>query len=769
MKFTPAAEAALLKWANLFPLDSRVESVADLSDGYALSRMLEDIDPQYAVPIRDFETVKNSNSPSKWLIKKKNLGAVSKHLFRYIQEQCQSLNSMALEDPIDFNAIAEYNDEQNTYKLLAVFLMAAVKGARIAYYVETIMTKLDKVTQAEIASIIQTMEETAPSSNTPPSGSSHRHADHDLALEEEIATLRKDLDESMKKNADVFSRLDRLTVNNDNLQNEIKQRDATIEALESASRGDQSDYIVNLQTQIQEQNQLIERQETQADIDKEIKESYHKELLSLRPTREKLVEAEDRLKELTQANLELERKANQVDHFKRKLERHVAIENENLKLRDQIEVLEANQVDFDKVHDENAKVKNTLQEYQRKFESYELQVVEISNQKHLLEGELRLQTLRIEQIAERQQHDEKFISDLQEQLRTGPASPNSPTTATGGLNLEQELEQSDDPTRNYTLEISRLRSEIKALKEGDRRTDNANIRVDLAESERVRKRIEDNFRDLTERNAITQEQLSAVISNSKGELLVQPTNQLSIIGPLHILTEDFHRNEALAHTRKLYLEASQELSTLKTKLSVVQNDLASRDREIMTAKADLSAIDRDELDAIQTLRTTNGIITTSLENDLLVLRKQHQDLTTDFEVQKSQLLDTLLSKDRLMHDLASLKERTGLSDQETVESAKARSTKETELAEQITKKDALIEDLQRKLKSAEDATPDAQKAANETMIKNLARENALIATAWYDLTSRLQSNHVVLQRRQDAPRSWLNKQRQMVQATGGRR
>jgi hypothetical protein len=38
----------------------------------------------------------------------------------------------------------------------------------------------------------------------------------------------------------------------------------------------------------------------------------------------------------------------------------------------------------------------------------------------------------------------------------------------------------------------------------------------------------------------------------------------------------------------------------------------------------------------------------------------------------------------------------------------------------------------------------------------------MITTAWYDLTSRLQSNHVVLQRRHDAPRSWLNKQRQMV-------
>lgn len=53
-------------------------------------------------------------------------------------------------------------------------------------------------------------------------------------------------------------------------------------------------------------------------------------------------------------------------------------------------------------------------------------------------------------------------------------------------------------------------------------------------------------------------------------------------------------------------------------------------------------------------------------------------------------------------------------------------------------------------------------ATLEQVIKNLECENAMIATAWYDLTSRLQSNHVVLQRRQDTPKSWVNKQRQMV-------
>ena len=55
-----------------------------------------------------------------------------------------------------------------------------------------------------------------------------------------------------------------------------------------------------------------------------------------------------------------------------------------------------------------------------------------------------------------------------------------------------------------------------------------------------------------------------------------------------------------------------------------------------------------------------------------------------------------------------------------------------------------------------------KQAQSEQIIKNLQRENALITTAWYDLNSRLQSNHVVLQRRQEMPKSWLNRQRVMV-------
>ncbi|KAI0001550.1 hypothetical protein F4779DRAFT_622400 [Xylariaceae sp. FL0662B] len=85
------------------------------------------------------------------------------------------------------------------------------------------------------------------------------------------------------------------------------------------------------------------------------------------------------------------------------------------------------------------------------------------------------------------------------------------------------------------------------------------------------------------------------------------------------------------------------------------------------------------------------------------------------------------------------------------------------LMSQLEQSELKNRELERTLKAVRAGSEaGAQKAQADQVIKNLQRENAMIATAWYDLTSRLQSNHVVLQRRHEVPKSWLNKQRQMV-------
>lgn len=135
---------------------------------------IEDIDSHYA--INDLE---KHASPSKWLNKKKCLEAVYRSLLRYIRNHTLELDYLTLETTIDFDAIAEHDDIQETIKvatyvptesplsklesdltntciqLLTIFLMAAVNGPTKEKYIGNIMNQLDESAQFQIMDLIQ--------------------------------------------------------------------------------------------------------------------------------------------------------------------------------------------------------------------------------------------------------------------------------------------------------------------------------------------------------------------------------------------------------------------------------------------------------------------------------------------------------------------------------------------------------------------------------------------------------------------------------------
>jgi protein HOOK3 len=92
----------------------------------------------------------------------------------------------------------------------------------------------------------------------------------------------------------------------------------------------------------------------------------------------------------------------------------------------------------------------------------------------------------------------------------------------------------------------------------------------------------------------------------------------------------------------------------------------------------VAAVDQDEMDALKDLKAANDIITTSFKNDLLMLQNKHKTLSTDYEQQKTQLIDALLSKDRLMKDLPSFKEQTGTNGDDAYQKAQSKAIIEEE-------------------------------------------------------------------------------------------
>jgi hypothetical protein len=74
-------------------------------------------------------------------------------------------------------------------------------------------------------------------------------------------------------------------------------------------------------------------------------------------------------------------------------------------------------------------------------------------------------------------------------------------------------------------------------------------------------------------------------------------------------------------------------------------------------------MDKGEMDALDELKSANETITSSLQNDLLVLQGQYKALTTDFEQQKTQLVEALLSKDKALFELSNMREMLTTNDE----------------------------------------------------------------------------------------------------------
>ena len=69
----------------------------------------------------------------------------------------------------------------------------------------------------------------------------------------------------------------------------------------------------------------------------------------------------------------------------------------------------------------------------------------------------------------------------------------------------------------------------------------------------------------------------------------------------------------------------------------------------------MAAVDQDELEALEDLKQTNDLITTSLKNDLELVHSRHKNLIIDFDQQRAHLVESLLDRETLRKDLEAAK------------------------------------------------------------------------------------------------------------------
>ncbi|RCI14139.1 hypothetical protein L249_6051 [Ophiocordyceps polyrhachis-furcata BCC 54312] len=758
--YSQRAQVALLNTVNrVFDLDRATESVDDLFDGITLAHVLHELDPEF-----DPSHLESSAGASKYLTNKRNIQAVYKGLFRFIRRRVPELGCQAKK--FDYHAVAEKPEAQGISQILAVMVAAAAMGPGNGKYVPRIQNGLDRDGQAEIMQIVRVMQADATNYKGDEDLDQALDAvmearDVDLLVEEQNAALRHQLDSTRKNLSDYITRLEHLQQSHDELKYEKEKNDRELEILRKATQdgANSAEAIKLLEAQVHEQMEIIARNEETIRNHDRMKSHLESEVQKLTQKSMQADELHDQVLEWRHKAEEFEKKANTADRFKQKLEAQqgLAKEVQNLQyeraeLQEQLRILVVDQ-------EKSQRTRKAEDELTKMITQSEQHLWDERNQKNQLLKDFATMEEDLGRLKAQRAHDERFIQDLQEQLQHG-GSGAPQGEALGALptasNLEDELNNAavDEWQPNVPLEMSRLKAENELLRRNLSSTgDVAILRRELEEQKLQKDRLQRDFNDVFEKHTLTQEQIRALTVDANSE----------------------SASQTLITMRSQLLQMQSELAGATKRHRELQSKAADVERDLMSAKGQLSAVEKGGIDAIQELKSTDSLISESLKDELERLREEYRLVVGERDAQKSQLIEALLAKDKFRKELEEGKElhdaaAAASTGADASEAAKKSGEKIEKLRARLKERKQQLEqseldklDLQNKLKTArggEDS--DAQLAATNQVIKTLQRENALISTAWYELTSRLQSNHLVLQRRQDAPRSWLNKQRQIV-------
>ncbi|ROV97762.1 hypothetical protein VMCG_07440 [Cytospora schulzeri] len=893
MPFSPAAQVALLKWVNNFPVDGHdpAETMGDLADGILLSQMLHDLDPTY-----DTSELDRNVGSSKWLTQKRNLQSVYKGLFKYMRQEAPECVPLA--QVADFRAIAENPDAEGLTQLVAVFLATAVMNSNEDVRTKAISKVQGPLTPAEQNEIRRILEQKqlemselaakAEEEGTADRDPDLEHEEERLRLEANLEKKVRELDMATKRYADLNTRHVYLQESHDEIKAKLAEVETELAEIRKLHGADESQKVQALTRKIDEQAALIAGQEEEIDNYQTKQRHMEVELERFKASSEEGQEYKDKYDELHHQMQELERKANAADRYKQKLATQRNLEQEVATLQYELESRRELDTQLKKAMLERDRLHMTEKEMLAAMTQIEQSLNDERDRKDQYRQLYEELKAEFSQLDHQNNVNEKYIEDMKEQLGAAGEVPRAPSpgSETGGLSsLEHELQQ----TTNDFSKVKLLEAEVEVLRHGAATASQTDdLRRELERVKAERDVATKNYQLVFEKHGVAQEQIEALLNNMTGEGHV-----------------------AFSNLRQQYAEASKELAELKVQNRKLEEVAKDKDRDMLAMKTDLDAVGQERLDGLERLKQSDQLIAASLRSELETLRTKYNNLEIENNMHKSQLLDALVAKEKLSkereleghtsgvapegvdqavyderlkeykskseklrdrvilqkevrspkfaslfdplatvtsirscpvpgptpwspcismqsmrseadHSLKVIMEEApsgrtstskGVIALETVSVAALNRPEEHDwleekgesskmaaarppvlqlpppvqvnssrmqsldsspildgpelkfLRRQLEKADQERYELQKKIKALESGSAlAAQKVAHEHIIKNLQRENAMISTAWYDLTSRLQSNHVVLQRK-DQPKSWLNKQRQMVNAT----
>ncbi|KAI9815737.1 MAG: hypothetical protein M1827_002133 [Pycnora praestabilis] len=861
-----AEERAFLEWINSYDLSTQLISFKNLNDGSKLWELLHLIDPDYFVGVLQSQ---DHDISAKWPSKWQNLKQINKTVTEYIRDECKQ--TLVVDLSPDLKAIAIDSSPIEITKLLRIILVAAVSSSESVreYNVAKIMG-LSKLTQeyirivvtevigedaCEVLGLYANSEQSQTISNDDSRAGSPKSPgeetcngkppmprlpsmDRELLLEQRLAQTLKEKDELLRGTEghskivrDLSDRVIHLQENNFALQQRCIEAEDRLELRSTVRDGfgaEGNKKIDELEIEIQHRSDVITTQETKIEELQAKLESRDKKIDSLRSSAGTIQKVRDELDETKVERDELAKKANGLEKYKQKVQASNDFEVECQHLRTELERIRLHSSNAAKAYEKIEGLERAVDQYKRMLGSSEQDHHTFTITKKRLEYENDKLTQKLEGILEQRTKDQGTIMELQDTVQELESGSAPAVQGMGDLGTElfsSEKEASDLLAASYLilwlrgligtsrLKITKLEETIQRLKDdagSGTKANSAMLQQLLDDANERNDSLDSRYLDVYSEKLVLQSHVAALLDGTATEEYEKKKSGT------RSLTYDQGSSMTYPGLLKRHTEISDRLDLTLQRLSETSADLSTAKRRLAAAESDLSLVDKDKIDILNTLKADTFPEMTDIRAENSYMHRRSKGLEADLDQHKALLTNAIREKSKLQTALSDLQsslhksEKSGLELKSTFDILRAATTARSEGREEaanrileqqvlefatkiensrerlakrtqhVKRQNEVIRDLQAHVKHLEESDTNSlsrdkeekettEKTATQQELTNLQRENALMATAWYDLTSRLQTNSVVLQRRNEPPKSWLNKQRQLLNSASSTR
>lgn len=424
---------SLLQWVRSFEGVGEVQQWRDLSDGRALWTILQDVDSDYftgALPEPDV-------SPSDdWTRRWQNLKHVDKQVTLYYRDICNGQEQLGVSGP-DLKAIAADSSVKDLERLLMTIIRSAMTSPESNQRMAPRLMGLGRERAMAIAGELRAMEESEVVEPSEPvsreesayqseaelpedrqngqKGNAGLYSDPLLEREEELLQAQATIDK-LQANHDIAQRqLQELRQDKDRLQEAF---DAYRDDIDSKGRkGDGGDAVKKLQRQADNDRAYIDDLESQLQSSRNAVENYERQIQKYKDDSEAGQKLRDDLQMLRAENEDLTQKIRANENLKKKIQALQEQERLNGSLRDELKEANEKLEDLERMKQIQTSLEKEIIEKRGLIRNQEYQINELGTMRKHAVYDSGVLAQKLEAARERHERDHEAIEELRQKLQ----------------------------------------------------------------------------------------------------------------------------------------------------------------------------------------------------------------------------------------------------------------------------------------------------------------------------------------------------------------